>query len=249
VRHVADPILSNGAIAAAWQKAIDAGVKDVALNTVEVESAVPSARRRPSLGGYFTGTGATSWVTAAEGVDVAYPLDSVAVLQRPAYLAIGGENLSPWSKRVTGQVARLMRFEDDQILPGDQLPPGDAGRLLVNAMSIAPELEAEFNEWDDKEHIPALSAVPGLLCARRFRDTSGNRKYVALYHLATPEVQESAAWKEARSATGRAACNRISVIISASSVAATCGVSSLRESPICLPSYAARRKSTVPPRR
>src|ERR1700704_6337007 len=42
-----------------------------------------------------------------EGVDVGYLLDSVAVLQRPAYLAIGGENLSPWSKRVTGQVDRL----------------------------------------------------------------------------------------------------------------------------------------------
>ena len=27
---------------------------------------------------------------------------------------------------------------------------------------------------------------------------SGNRKYVALYHLTAPEVQESAAWKEAR---------------------------------------------------
>jgi hypothetical protein len=127
-----------------------------------------------------------------------YDLDTVAVLRSPAYLAIGGENLSPWSKRVTGQVDRLMRFEGDQILPGDQLPPGDAGGLLVNAMNIAPELEAEFNEWYDKEHIPALSAVPGVLCARRFRGTSGNRKYVALYHLATPEVQESAAWKEAR---------------------------------------------------
>jgi hypothetical protein len=83
-----------------------------------------------------------------------------------------------------------MRFEGDQILPGDQLPPGDAGGLLVNAMGIAPELEAEFSEWYDKEHIPALSAVPGVLCARGFRGTSGNRKYVALYHLATPEVQE-----------------------------------------------------------
>ena len=130
-----------------------------------------------------------------------YDLDSVAVLQSPAYRAIGGENLSPWSKRVTGQVDRLMRFEGDQILPGDQLPPGDAGGLLLNAMNIAPELEAEFNEWYDKEHIPALSAVPGVLCARRFRGTSGtsgNRKYVALYHLATPEVQQSAEWKEAR---------------------------------------------------
>ena len=50
--------------------------------------------------------------------------------------------------------------------------------LLLNAMNVAPEFEAEFNEWYDKEHIPALSAVPGVLCARRFRGTSGNRKYV-----------------------------------------------------------------------
>src|SRR5207253_1778401 len=97
----------------------------------------------------------------------------------------------PWSKRVTSKVERLMRFEGDQILPGDQLPPADAGGLLLNAMNIAPEHEGEFNEWYDKEHIPALAAVPGVLCARRFRGT-GNRKYVALYHLATPEVQDSA---------------------------------------------------------
>jgi len=127
-----------------------------------------------------------------------YDLDSVAVLQGGAYRAIGGENLSPWSKRVTARVDRLMRFEGDQILPGDQLPPPTAGGLLLNAMNIAPELEAEFNEWYDKEHIPALAAVPGVLCARRFRGTSGNRKYVALYHLAEPGVVESAEWKTAR---------------------------------------------------
>lgn len=126
-----------------------------------------------------------------------YDLESVKVLQSPGYLAIGGENLSPWSKRVTNQVDRLMRFEGDQILPGEQLPPAKAGGLLLNAMNIAPELEAEFNEWYDKEHIPALAAVPGVLAARRFRGT-GNRKYVALYHLATPAVQESAEWKQAR---------------------------------------------------
>ena len=127
-----------------------------------------------------------------------YDLESVDVLKKPGYLAIGGENLSPWSKRITARVERLMRFEGDQILPGDQLPPGDAGGLLLNAMNIAPELEAEFNEWYDKEHIPALSAVPGVLCARRFRATDGNRKYVALYHLTGPEVVESAEWKVAR---------------------------------------------------
>jgi hypothetical protein len=126
-----------------------------------------------------------------------YDLESVKVLQSPGYLAIGGENLSPWSRRVTSRVDRLMRFEGDQILPGEQLPPAKGGGLLLNAMNIAPELEAEFNEWYDKEHIPALAAVPGVLAARRFRGT-GNRKYVALYHLATPAVQESAEWKQAR---------------------------------------------------
>ena len=140
------------------------------------------------------------WIGAQDPkVSVAtYDLDRVAVLQSPAYLAIGGENLSPWSKRVTSRVERLMRFEGDQILPGDQLPPPSARGLLLKAMNIAPELETEFNEWYDKEHIPTLGAVPGVLCARRFRGTSGNRKYVALYHLADSDVVESAEWKQAR---------------------------------------------------
>ena len=140
------------------------------------------------------------WIGADDGnISVAtYDLDTVEVLRSQLYMAIGGENLSPWSKRITSRVDRLMRFEGDQILPGDQLPPADAGGLLLNAMNIAPEFEAEFNEWYDKEHIPALAAVPGVLSARRFRGTSGNRKYVALYHLATPAVQESAEWKVAR---------------------------------------------------
>jgi hypothetical protein len=139
------------------------------------------------------------WIGADDPtVSVAtYDLESVAVLASPAYRAIGGENLSPWSKRVTARVERLMRYEGDQILPGDGLPPAGAGGLVLNAMNVAPEVEPEFNEWYDKEHIPALAAVPGVLCARRFRGR-GNRTYVALYHCATPAVPESAEWKQAR---------------------------------------------------
>jgi len=139
------------------------------------------------------------WIGADDGaVSVAtYDLEHVSVLTTPGYLAIGGDNLSPWSKRVTARVERLMRFEGDQILPGDELPPANAGGLLLNAMNVSPEVDAEFNEWYDKEHVPALSAVPGVLSARRFSGT-GNRKYVALYHLASPAVVESAEWKTAR---------------------------------------------------
>ena len=127
-----------------------------------------------------------------------YDLETAGVLQSPGYLAIGGANLSPWSKRVTSRVERLMRFEGEQILPGDRLPPETgANGFLLNAMNVVPEHEAEFNDWYDNEHIPALAAVPGVLCARRFRATSANRRYVALYHLESPEVQASAAWKNA----------------------------------------------------
>lgn len=125
-----------------------------------------------------------------------YDLDTVGVLASPAYKAIGGENLSPWSKRVTAKCERILRFEGEQTLPGDQVAP-QAGALLLNAMNVAPNAEVDFNKWYDEEHIPALAAVTGVLCARRFRATQSPIKYVALYHMVSPQVVTSAAWKKA----------------------------------------------------
>ena len=130
-----------------------------------------------------------------------YDLESLAVLKSPAYQAIGGQNLSPWSKRVTGRVQRLLRFEGDQILPGDRAAPDNAGGLLVVGMTPALGVETAFNAWYDTEHVPALARVPGVLSARRFRTAGGNPKYLALYHLASPAVVDSAEWKEASGST------------------------------------------------
>jgi hypothetical protein len=131
-----------------------------------------------------------------------YDLDSLPVLKSPAYLAIGGENLSPWSKRVTARCQRLLRFEGQQILPGDKTAPDDAGGLLLVGMSPAAEVETAFNAWYDTEHVPALARVPGVLIARRFRtSSSGGPKYVALYHLASPEVISGPEWKRASEST------------------------------------------------
>ena len=131
-----------------------------------------------------------------------YDLDTLSVLNSASYLAIGGENLSPWSKRVTARCQRLLRFEGEQILPGDTVAPDNAGGLLLVGMTPALEVETEFNAWYDTEHVPALGRVPGVLTARRFRagNTSGP-KYVALYHLASPEVITGPEWKRASEST------------------------------------------------
>ncbi|HVZ10150.1 hypothetical protein [Rhodopila sp.] len=126
-----------------------------------------------------------------------YDLDSLSVLDSPAYRAIAGDNLSVWSKRMTKICRRLLRFDGEQTLPGNADSPRGAGGLLVNAMNVLPEHEAEFNEWYDQEHIPALAAVPGVLAARRFRDPKGTHRYLALYHLQSADIPNGPAWQKA----------------------------------------------------
>ena len=154
---------------------------------------LPERQRVPGFGA------CARWISAQNPAwaVASYELDSLDVLQSPAYRAIAGENLSVWSKRVTSMCTRLLRFEGTQTLPGDQAAPDAAGGLLVNAMNVDPAHEAEFNEWYDHEHIPALTAVPGTLCARRYRAGGGSHRYLALYHLSSPEVPATEAWEAA----------------------------------------------------
>src|ERR1700677_1275816 len=52
-----------------------------------------------------------------------YDLETHAVLNSPAYRAVGGDNGSVWTKRVTAIAKRLLRFEGNQLLPGDVTGP------------------------------------------------------------------------------------------------------------------------------
>ena len=126
-----------------------------------------------------------------------YDLQSLDVLRSPPYRAVAYENLSPWSKRMVGRCQRICRFEADQIVPGSAAAPADAAGLLLVAMNVKPEVEAEFNDWYDTEHVPRFRQVPGCLAARRFHVTSGAQRYVAMYHLTGPEVVASEAWETA----------------------------------------------------
>src|SRR5687768_14972438 len=82
-----------------------------------------------------------------------YDLENLDVLQKPEYRAVSPEHFSPWAQRMLGRkCVRICRFNCEQL--GDQVAPDEAGGLLVLAANVAPEAEAEFNEWYDSEHIP-----------------------------------------------------------------------------------------------
>ena len=128
-----------------------------------------------------------------------YDLSNHDVLYCPEYKAIGYENASVWTKRVTGIAGRILRFAGDQLVPGDAVGPDEAQGLLVASMNVDPAAEAEFNAWYDKEHLPQLAAVPGVLSARRFQAAGEGieKKYLALYHLTSVDIGRSDAWKKA----------------------------------------------------
>jgi hypothetical protein len=84
--------------------------------------------------------------------------------------------------------------------------------LMIASMDVDTEHEAIFNEVYDREHVPNLSKVPGVLAITRYRrDTltmniGGERKtieipnepvYTAIYELESPDVLTSAAWDKA----------------------------------------------------
>ena len=84
--------------------------------------------------------------------------------------------------------------------------------LFLARMDVDPAHEAEFNEVYDTEHVPLLSAVPGVLSIARFRrreltlvlggelqtvELENEPAYTAVYELASPEVLVSEAWGEA----------------------------------------------------
>ena len=129
-----------------------------------------------------------------------YDLESLDVLQKPEYIAVSPARFSPWAKRLLiGQCKRVCRFNCVQLYPGEAVAPDAAQGLLVSAMNVPPAIDREFNDWYDNEHLPRLAKVTGVLCARRFTSPGAGHKYVATYHLTSPEVADSEAWREASS--------------------------------------------------
>ena len=66
--------------------------------------------------------------------------------------------------------------------------------LLLVMMEPTSQIEEEFNEWLDTEHIPERLTVPGFLSGLRYTAVEGPLKHLSLYDLESPEVLKSDAY-------------------------------------------------------
>jgi len=67
--------------------------------------------------------------------------------------------------------------------------------MLLTAMDIAGEHEADFNRWYDREHLEERVAIDGFLEARRYVAHQAHPKYLCLYSTATLQVLNSDAYR------------------------------------------------------
>jgi hypothetical protein len=68
--------------------------------------------------------------------------------------------------------------------------------VLLIITNAAPEFEAEFNEWYDREHLKDRVGTPGFLSARRYTASEGRWKYLAVYETDAIAVFDSAVYKQ-----------------------------------------------------
>lgn len=114
-----------------------------------------------------------------------YDLENLGVLETPAYQAITGKNVSPWSRRMVGMAHGYFRVLGVQAYPG--------GALLGEKGPFSRVLVLRFNS-------PADSAIPEILAGLRalfeerpetvqlrlFRSDFGGLYYVGMVELRRP---------------------------------------------------------------
>jgi hypothetical protein len=109
------------------------------------------------------------------------------------------ENPTPWSQRMRrlyGDKRERMNFR--LMRDVGRVPDGDTPWLYIVHTDIPDDIVDEYNEWYDKEHLPRLVTVPGVIRARRYTAAAGNPRYLTAYELTDPNAFESPEGLQAR---------------------------------------------------
>ena len=111
-------------------------------------------------------------------------------------------NPSPWSRRISPTVVgkNLTRVIGQQIFPAtlDMPDRGMAPALQIGRMSVADNVDQEWNDWYNNEYIPGYRQVAGVIYARRYRVVEGETRYTTVYEFEHEKVSETAEWNHQR---------------------------------------------------
>ena len=104
-----------------------------------------------------------------------------------------------WSQRMrTLYGDRRERMNFKLMRDVGQVSDRDAPWLYIVHTDIPDHIVDEYNEWYDKEHLPRLVTVPGVIRARRYTAVSGSPRYLTAYELSEPGAFESPEGLKAR---------------------------------------------------
>ena len=106
---------------------------------------------------------------------------------------------TPWSQRMRRLYGdKRERFNFRLMRDVGQAPHRDTPWLYLVHTDIPDHIVEEYNEWYDKEHLPRLVTVPGVLRARRYTAVAGSPRYLTAYELTDKNAFESPEGLKAR---------------------------------------------------
>jgi len=105
---------------------------------------------------------------------------------------------SPWWRRIGGFIQHRERMNFQLMRDVGEKPREDTPWLYIVHTDIPDHIVDEYNEWYDKEHLPRLVTVPGVIRARRYTAVSGGPKYLTAYELTDRNAFESPEGLKAR---------------------------------------------------
>ena len=130
-----------------------------------------------------------------------YELESPAVIETDAFK---NRPRTEWGARVSPSLigTNFVNNVYEMVHP-QELTEGISGSdmapaLQIGRMDIAPENEAEWNEWYSGVYVPNYEKVPGVIRGRRWRVVRGQPKYAVVYEFEREGISDSAEWLEQR---------------------------------------------------
>src|ERR1041385_2939974 len=140
-----------------------------------------------------------------------YEMESAAVLQSLPYREVKN-NPSERTRWMLRTVQGFTRYIGDQIglhtgEISSSTEPIDAAYLYAVFFAVPAQRQPEFNDWYERDHVPALLECKDWLMVRRLRIVEGepgNWTHLALHYLANSSALSSPERERARASPWRA---------------------------------------------